>query len=161
MSRKEVPRPGLVRLAVAGQITNPQGAQGAHLSVRQFQRVNARVSAEGIHGSAIAGEASRPPAPCRALRTRVAALLHSVYRDVNDCHATEKLREVHGIAISRASVRRLRRALGLPAKHGAAPGTTAPPAPRVAHGRPRPARRQSVRLAGNARPDDDPARRHR
>jgi hypothetical protein len=47
----------------------------------------------------------------------VAALLQSVYRDVNDCHATEKLREVEGLSISRASVRRIRRALGLPAKH--------------------------------------------
>ena len=47
----------------------------------------------------------------------MAALLQSVYRDVNDCHATEKLREVEGLPVSRASVRRLRRALGLPAKH--------------------------------------------
>jgi transposase len=47
----------------------------------------------------------------------VAALLQSVYRDVNDCHATEKLREVEGLSVSRASVRRIRRALGLPAKH--------------------------------------------
>jgi transposase len=118
MSRKEVPRPGLVKLAVAGQITNAQGAQSAHLSIRQFQRLKARYRTEGIHGlrHRRRGQPSPRTLP-RAVQARVAALLQSVYRDVNDCHATEKLQEVHGMAISRASVRRIRRALGLPAKH--------------------------------------------
>jgi len=118
MSRKEVPRPGLVKLAVAGQITNAQGAQSAHLSIRQFQRLKARYWTEGIHGLCHRrrGQPSPRTLP-RAVHARVAALLQSVYRDVNDCHATEKLQEVHGVAISRACVRRIRRALGLPAKH--------------------------------------------
>ena len=118
MSRKEVPRSGLVTLALAGQITNQQGAAGSRLTVRQFQRVKARVRAEGLRGllHRRRGQPS-PRALGRALRTRVAALLQSVYRDVNDRHATEKLREVEGLSISRASVRRIRRALGLPAKH--------------------------------------------
>ena len=42
MSRKEVPRPGLVKLAVAGQITNQEGAAGSKLTIRQFQRVRRR-----------------------------------------------------------------------------------------------------------------------
>jgi transposase len=118
MSRKEVPRSGLVKLALAGQITNQQGAVGSRLTVRQFQRIKARVRAEGLRGllHRRRGQPS-PRALGGALRTRVAALLQSVYRDVNDCHATEKLREVEGLSISRASVRRIRRALGLPAKH--------------------------------------------
>jgi transposase len=118
MSRKEVPRPGLVKLALAGQITNQQGAAGSKLTVRQFQRVKARFRAEGLGGllHRRRGQPS-PRALGSALRTQVAALLQSVYRDVNDCHATEKLREVEGLSISRASVRRIRRALGLPAKH--------------------------------------------
>jgi transposase len=118
MSRKEVPRPGLVKLALAGQITNQQGAAGSRLTVRQFQRVKARFRAEGLRGllHRRRGQPS-PRALASALRARVAALLQSVYRDVNDCHATEKLQEVDGLAVSRASVRRIRRALGLPAKH--------------------------------------------
>jgi transposase len=118
MSRKEVPRPGLVTLAMAGQITNAQGAQSAHLSIRQFQRLKARYRTEGIHGlrHRRRGQPS-PRALPRAVQARVATLLQSVYRDVNDCHATEKLQEVHGVALRRASVRRIRRALGLPAKH--------------------------------------------
>ena len=47
----------------------------------------------------------------------MATLLQTTYLDVNDCHATEKLREVEGLRVSRASVRRIRRALDLPAKH--------------------------------------------
>jgi transposase len=118
MSRKEVPRPGLVKLALAGQITNQQGATGSKLTVRQFQRVKARFRAEGLRGllHRRRGQPS-PRALASGLRARVAELLQSVYRDVNDCHATEKLREVDGLPISRASVRRIRRALGQPAKH--------------------------------------------
>jgi Integrase core domain len=118
MSRKEVPRPGLLELALAGQITNQQGAAGSGLTVRQFQRVKVRYRAEGPHGL-LHRRRGQPSsrALASAVRARVAELLQSVYRDVNDCHATEKLREVDGLAVSRASVRRIRRALGLPAKH--------------------------------------------
>jgi hypothetical protein len=118
MNRKEVPRAGLAKLALAGQITNQQGAAGSRLTVRQFQRVKARVRAEGLRGvlHRRRGQPS-PRALPSGLRAQVAALLQSVYRDVNDCHATEKLREVDGLPVSRASVRRIRRALGLPAKH--------------------------------------------
>ena len=80
------------------------------------------------------GEASRPgrrgaglvPPPAGAalprrlpadIRARVATLLQTTYVDVNDCHATEKLREVDDLLVSRASVRRIRRSLDLPAKH--------------------------------------------
>jgi hypothetical protein len=36
MSRKEAPRPGLVKAALAGQITNQQGANALGLTARQF-----------------------------------------------------------------------------------------------------------------------------
>ena len=39
MSRKEVPRAGLVKAALAGKITNQEGARALHLSVRQFKRL--------------------------------------------------------------------------------------------------------------------------
>lgn len=117
MSRKEVPRAGLVTSALAGQIRNAQGAEALHLSVRQFQRLKVRCVAEGPRGllHRLRGRAGprRLPADVRAA---VAALLQSTYAGFNDCHATEKLREVEGLGLSRSSVRRLRRALGLPAK---------------------------------------------
>src|SRR6266581_1125028 len=96
MSRKEVPRAGLLKAALAGKISNAQGAHALHLSVRQFQRLKVRFTAP--------------------LYARAAALLQTPHAGLNDCHATEKLREVEGVPLSRSSVRRLRRALGLPAK---------------------------------------------
>lgn len=117
MSRKEVPRAGLLKAALAGKISNAQGAQALHLSVRQFQRCKVRFGAEGPRG--LLHRLRGRPAPRRrvpaAVRARVAALLQSTYAGFNDCHATEKMQEVEGLLLSRSSVRRLRRTLGLPA----------------------------------------------
>ena len=118
MSRKEVPRPGLLKAALAGKCTNAEGAEALHLSVRQFIRVKHRFQAAGAPG--LCHRLRGRPSPRRLsadVRTRVATLLQTTYLDVNDCHATEKLREVEGLRISRASVRRIRRALARPAKH--------------------------------------------
>lgn len=118
MSRKEAPRAGLLKAAVGGQLTNQEVAQGLRVSVRHVQRLKGRYRAEGARGLThrLRGRPS-PRAVGADIRRRAAALLQTTYRDVNDCHATEKLREVDGLAISRATVQRLRRALGLPAKH--------------------------------------------
>ena len=117
MSRKEVPRAGLLKAALAGKISNAQGAQAVHVSVRQFQRWKVRFVAEGPRG--LLHRLRGRPAPRRRLPAdvcaRVAELLQSTYAGFNDCHATEKLQEVEGLVLSRASVRRLRRTLGLPA----------------------------------------------
>ena len=40
----------------------------------------------------------------------------SGFQSFNDVHLTEKLRETHGLPVSRASVRRIRLALGVPAQ---------------------------------------------
>jgi len=118
MSRKEVPRVGLIKAALAGKISNTQGAQALHMSVRQFQRCKVRFAAEGPRG--LLHRLRGRPALRRLLPAdvcaRAATLLQSTYAGFNDCHATEKLQEVEGLLLSRASVRRLRRRLGLPAK---------------------------------------------
>ena len=117
MSRKEVPRAGLLKAALAGQVRNAQVALALSLSVRQVQRLKIRYREQGAgglrHRGRGRGSGRRLPAD---VRRRAAKLLQTVYRNVNDCHAAEKLREVEGLAISRASVQRLRRAVGLPAK---------------------------------------------
>jgi transposase len=117
MSRKEVPRAGLLKAALAGKISNAQGALAMHVSLRQFQRVKVRFAAEGPCG--LLHRLRGRPAPRRLpadVCARVAELLQSTYAGFNDCHATEKLQEVEGLLLSRSSVRRLRRTLGLPAK---------------------------------------------
>lgn len=117
MSRKEAVRPGLLKAALAGRISNAQGAAALEMSVRQFQRRKRRFAGEGAAG--LVHRLRGRPAARRlpgAVRRTVTALLQSTYAGFNDCHATEKLREVEGLRLSRASVRRLRRAAGLPAK---------------------------------------------
>jgi len=118
MSRKEVPRAGVLKAAVAGQLCTAQAALALSLSERQVQRLKQRYRAEGPAGLRHRSR-GRPSGRGvgTAVRRRAAQLLQTVYRDLNDCHATEKLREVEGLALSRATVQRLRRTLGLPAKH--------------------------------------------
>lgn len=118
MSRKELPRAGLVTAALAGRISNREGASALRMSPRQFQRLKERFREGG-------GEALRHRGRGRLSHRRlpadtaveVQALLSDRYKGFNDTHATEKLREVEKITISRESVRRLRRGLGLPAVH--------------------------------------------
>lgn len=118
MSRKELPRAGLLAAAVAGRITNREGAAALHVTPRQFQRLKRRFRVGGAPALRHQGRGRpshrRLPA---TLGAQVQALLQDRYRGFNDTHLTEKLREVHGLAISRESVRRLRRALGLAAVH--------------------------------------------
>ena len=48
------------------------------------------------------------------IRAAVLRLMTTIYVGFNDRHLTEKLREVHQLAVSRETVRRLRCALGRP-----------------------------------------------
>ena len=117
MRRKEVPRAGLLEAALEGRIGNVQGARSMRLSVRQFHRVKARFAAEGVAG--LVHRLRGRPSPHRlaaAIHARAVALLQGgTYAGLNDCHLTEKLREVEGLPLSRSTVRRLRRGLGLAA----------------------------------------------
>jgi transposase len=117
MSRKEVNRPGLLKALGAGQLTNRQVAGALRLSVRHVQRLKHRWRAAGAAGLVHRGRA-RPSRRRLApeLRQRVADLMRTVYMGLNDSHLTEKLREVEGLTLCRESVRRIRQALGLPAK---------------------------------------------
>src|SRR6266705_5249808 len=118
MSRKEAPRIGLLKALIAGRLWSQEVAEAMHVSDRHVRRLRRRFDAQGAAG--LLHRSRGRPSPRRLaarLRQRVATLLTTTYRDFNDCHATEKLHEVEGLAISRATVRRLRQALGRPAKH--------------------------------------------
>jgi transposase len=118
MSLKEAPRVGLLKALVAGRVTGRQVAAALRLSERQVRRLRRRFEAEGAPG--VVHRSRGRPSPRRlapGARQQVVALLKSTYFDLNDCHAAEKLRELHGLAVSRPTVQRLRRSLGRPAKH--------------------------------------------
>jgi transposase len=117
MSRKEARRPGLVQLAVAGKITTAEGARSLEMSLRQFRRLKARYRTAGVRGLV---HRRRGEPSGRGLdvdrRDRIVELVQTTYREFNDCHATEKLRALEGLPVSRSTVRRLRRARGMPPK---------------------------------------------
>jgi transposase len=118
MSNKEAPRPGLLRAAQDGKITNREGAVALGMSVRQFRRLRRRFESEGTAGLVHRSRGRRSPKRIsEALRRRVARLLQGRYVGFNDCHVTEMLVEHEGLVISRALVQRLRTELGLRAKH--------------------------------------------
>ena len=116
MRRKEIPRAGLLEAALEGRMSNVQGARSMRVSLRQFQRVKARFATEGVAG--LVHRLRGRPSPHRLaaeIHARAVALLQGPYAGLNDCHLTEKLREVEGLPLSRSTVRRLRRGAGVPA----------------------------------------------
>jgi hypothetical protein len=118
MSRKELPRPGLVQAALEGRITNREGATALQMTPRQFQRLKQLVRLEGPAG--LRHHSRGRPSPRRLPATTTAqaqALMRDRYAGFNDTHLTEKLREVHRLALSRESVRRLRQRLALAPVH--------------------------------------------
>src|SRR5260370_386924 len=117
MSRKEVPRAGLLKAELVGRITNAQGALALGLAVRECRRLKRRFREGGARGllHALRGRpGNRQLAP--QARAQIATLMTTTYAGFNDVHLTEKLREVHALVVSRSSVRTLRRTLGRPAK---------------------------------------------
>jgi Helix-turn-helix domain len=120
MSKKEVLRAGLVEAALAGRITNQQGATALDLTPRQLQRLKARFRAEGAGG--LVHRTRGQPSPRRlpeAVRLRIGMLRETTYTDFNDCHFADVLPAGDDLVlrVSRATVHRLRRARRLPAKH--------------------------------------------
>jgi|SRR5512145_117671 transposase len=114
MSGKEAPRPGILKALCGGRITNQQAADALRLSVRQVQRLKGRYATDGARGLVHRGRGQ--PSPRRLLdpvRKQIVALMTTTYVGFNDAHLTEKLQEVHHLTVSRATVRRWRRALGI------------------------------------------------
>jgi transposase len=138
LSRKELHRPGLLKAACAGRITNGQAAVALRLSVRQVQRLKKRFGRDGAPG--LAHQSRGRPSPNRLkadVREKVERLMATVYKGFNDTHLTEKLCDEEQLTISRESVRRIRRALGLPAQRPRRP-------PKARRRRPREAARGAL-----------------
>jgi transposase len=115
LSRKELHRPGLLKGLCSGRLKNAQVAAALGITVRHVRRLKRRFEAGGA-GALIHGNRGRP-SPRRlpaAVRAAVGQFMSTLYVGFNDTHLTEKLREQHGLVVSRESVRRLRRQLGQP-----------------------------------------------
>lgn len=99
---------------IAGNMTGQQAAELLGLSLRHVRRLLAGYRQEGVaalaHGNR--GRASPRRVP-EAIRGRVVELARTTYRDYNDQHFTEELAEHHDIVLSRPTVYRIRREVGL------------------------------------------------
>ena len=106
MSRRESKRLHLIHQALDRKITQVAAAAVLGLSDRQFRRLIKRVRAEGDDGIChrFRGKASNNRIP-RKIKDRALKLFTQEYADFNLAHATEKLFEVHGIAISDETLR--------------------------------------------------------
>ena len=147
MSQKEASRPGLVRAAEKGKITNSEGAAALNMSVRQFRRLREAFRASGVEGL-LHGNRGRP-SPRRLdgeLRQKVLDLMVGKYLGFNDSHLTEKLRKVEKLALSRELVRRIRVEAKLPPKRRRR-------APKHRHRRERMAREGALVLIDGSRHD--------
>jgi hypothetical protein len=78
MSRKESPRVGLVTVALAGRISNREGATALHLTFRQFQRLKQRFRHAGAEALRHRGRGRPSP---RRLAAAVCARVQALLRD--------------------------------------------------------------------------------
>jgi hypothetical protein len=98
-----------IEAALAGRITNSEGARQLGLSTRQFIRLRKRVALEGPSGVIHKG---RGKASNRRLdqveRERISELLATTYAGFNDTHAAEMLAERDGVTACRQTIRSIR-----------------------------------------------------
>src|SRR5262249_49492574 len=119
LSRKELHRPGLLKALWGGRLTNAQVGAALGLTVRHVRRLKRRFETGGL--PALSHGHPGRPSPGRltaGVRSTVIRLMTTLYVGFNDTHLTEKLREEHGLAVSRETVRRLRQQHGLAPRHG-------------------------------------------
>jgi transposase len=112
---REQKRLFVITEVLAGRWTAAEAAAKLGLSLRQMRRVLAAFRRDGpaglVHGNRGRVTSRRIPPE---IREQVIDLTSTRYRDYNDYHLTETLAEEHGVALSRSSVRRIRREAGLP-----------------------------------------------
>lgn len=114
MNEKEQRRAMILTAAVEGRVTADEAAGLMGLSRRQERRLRHAYVSDGP-AALVHGNRGRRPAHSLdpGLCSRVIALAAGDYAGCNDQHLTELLAEREGIALSRSSVRRVRRAAGL------------------------------------------------
>lgn len=96
----------VLSMAVQGLTTSKEGAQALNVSERHFKRLKKKFRKSGpkalIHGNC--GRSPHNAYP-QELKQKVLHLFRSQYQDFNLSHFTDTLKEEHGIAISRETVR--------------------------------------------------------
>jgi transposase len=120
MSMNEIKRVYVLQQMADGKMTGTEAAKHLRLSLRQVRRIQVKYREQGAAGL-IHGNRGRPANNRveQAMRVKIQELAEKEYKDYNDSHFTEELIEEHGLAVSRSTVRRIRREMGQrsPRKH--------------------------------------------
>lgn len=108
MSNKELNRLEIVQSAAEKRLLQTDAAHLLGISLRQFQRLIAKFKKYGPEGltSQKRGVTSNRKLPA-SITERALKLIQSKYHDFGPTLATEKLAELHGLSISRETVRQL------------------------------------------------------
>ncbi len=110
LTMKEMRRLQTIEMALAGRITNSEGARRLELSERQFKRLRKRVATEGPQGAIHKARGRRSNRRiCEKEQERIKDLLENTYAGFNDTHAHELLAERHGVTVCRQTLRAIRR----------------------------------------------------
>ncbi len=114
MSQRQWKRLDAVERIGRGVLTVREAAEVLGVSARQVRRLRRAVAQRGAKG-VVHGNTGRAPQHRvgEAVREQIVELRRRKYAGFNDQHFTEKLCEVEGVTISRASVQRLLRAAGI------------------------------------------------
>lgn len=106
MSREEAKRLHIIHQALNKQISQAEAASQIDLSDRQIRRMIKRIRKEGDEGIChrSRGKTSNHRIP-KKVKDKTLKLFREQYKDFNLVHATEKLSEVHGIAINDETLR--------------------------------------------------------
>jgi transposase len=114
MSNRQWKRLDAVERVGRGELTVGEAAEVLGLSKRQVRRLRRSVERLGAKAG-VHGNAGRAPAHRlgEEVRDQIVELRRKKYAGFNDQHFTEKLCEVEGLKVSRASVQRLLRAAGI------------------------------------------------
>jgi transposase len=117
MSQKDMHRFHVLRNVLEGKASLSEAARALGVSYRHAKRLK-KASGEGGLAGILHGNRGRAPANKTdpALGEKIVALSSEQYSGFNDSHFTEMLLEREGIAISRETVRRLRREAGIKPK---------------------------------------------
>lgn len=113
LSKKEVHRARVLEHVAVGRMTLKEAAQFMRLSYRQTRRIHKRWRQIGLIGLCHGNRGRTVGHAIAPEQVSVILSLHDeVYRDFNDTHFTEALREREGITVSREKVRQILRSGG-------------------------------------------------
>jgi len=106
MSQREVQRYKVIGMAIAGRCTVREAAVLLGLSTRQVKRLKRQVREKGVNGvvHGNSGKASPRRLP-QDVRDSVTEFARDKYRGLNDTHMWEKLVQLEGLKLCRATLR--------------------------------------------------------